>query len=50
MDPAAYLSDIAIKGNINLQALHNGNDLLAKYKEAEKTEGQAIDMSLTPDA
>ena len=50
MDPAAYLSDIAIKGNINLQALHNGNDLLAKYQEAEKTEGQAIDMSLTPDA
>ena len=23
---------------------------MAKYKEAEKTEGQAIDMSLTPDA
>ena len=49
MDPAAYLSDIAIKENINLQLLHNGNDLLAKYQEAEKTEGQAIDMSLTPD-
>ena len=50
MDPAAYLSDIAIKGNINLQALHNGNNLMAKYQEAEKTEGQSIDMSLSPDA
>lgn len=32
MDPAVYLADIAEKGNIKLQALHNGNDLLAKYK------------------
>ena len=32
MDPAAYLADIGQKGNIRLQALHNGNDLLAKYK------------------
>lgn len=32
MDPAVYLADIAQKGNIKLQALHNGNDLLAKYK------------------
>lgn len=30
--PAIYLADIAQKGNIKLQALHNGNDLLAKYK------------------
>lgn len=32
MDPAVYLAEIAEKGNIRLQALHNGNDLLAKYK------------------
>lgn len=32
IDPAIYLADIAQKGNIKLQALHNGNDLLAKYK------------------
>ncbi|MBR5836211.1 MAG: glucosaminidase domain-containing protein [Bacteroidales bacterium] len=50
MDPAAYLSDIAINGNIKLQALHNGDDLLAKYQVAKKTESKAIDMSLSPDA
>ena len=32
IDPAIYLADIAQKGNIKLQALHNGNDLLAKYQ------------------
>ena len=32
MDPAVYLAEIAEKGNIKLQVLHNGNDLLAKYK------------------
>lgn len=32
MDPAAYPAEIGQKGNIKLQALHNGNDLLAKYK------------------
>lgn len=32
MDPAAYLADIARKGNIQVTALYNGNDLLAKYK------------------
>lgn len=32
IDPAIYLADIAQKGNIKVQALHNGNDLLAKYK------------------
>lgn len=32
IDPAAYLAEIGQKGNIPLQALHNGNDLLAKYK------------------
>ncbi len=33
MDPAAYLAEIGQKGNIKLQALHNGNDLLAKIQE-----------------
>lgn len=32
VDPAAYLAEIGQKGNIQLQALHNGNDLLTKYK------------------
>lgn len=32
MDPAAYLAEIGQKGNIKLQTLHNGNDLLAKYQ------------------
>lgn len=32
MDPAAYLAEIGQKGNIKLQALYNGSDLLAKYK------------------
>ena len=32
MDPAVYLAEIAEKGNIKLQVLHTGNDLLAKYK------------------
>lgn len=45
MDPAAYLAEIGQKGNIKLQALHNGNDLLAKYKE----NSSAVDTSLSPD-
>lgn len=32
VDPAIYLAEIAEKGNIETKALHNGNDLLAKYK------------------
>lgn len=36
IDPAAYLTEIAQKGNIKLQVLHNGNDLLARYKGAEE--------------
>ena len=32
IDPAVYLAEIAQKGNIQLQAMHNGTDLLAKYK------------------
>ncbi|MGN1246186.1 MAG: glucosaminidase domain-containing protein, partial [Muribaculaceae bacterium] len=32
IDPALYLAEIAVKGNIALQAQCNGKDLLAKYK------------------
>ena len=32
IDPAAYLAEIAQKGQLKQQMLHNGNDLLAKYK------------------
>ena len=32
IDPAAYLAEIAQKGNIQTTALLNGKDLLAKYK------------------
>ena len=46
MDPAAYLAEIGQKGNIKLQALHNGNDLLAKYK----TDVPSNTESMSPDA
>ena len=46
IDPAAYLADIAQKGNINLQLMHDGNDLLAKYKA---TDGTTIHTGLSPD-
>jgi hypothetical protein len=46
IDPAAYLAEIAQKGKINLQLLHDGKDLLAKYKA---TDGTAIDAGLSPD-
>lgn len=36
IDPAAYLAEMAQKGNIKQQVLHNGNDLLAKYKRTEE--------------
>ena len=32
IDPAAYLAEIAQKGNIQLQAMCNGKDILNKYK------------------
>jgi len=45
VDPASYLAEIAQKGNLKQQALYNGNDLLAKYKE----NSSAVDTSLSPD-
>lgn len=38
-DPAAYLADIAQKGNLQQQALLNGQDLLAKYKSHDPAQG-----------
>lgn len=44
IDPAAYLAEIAQKGNIRLAAMHNGMDLLAKYKE---TDSQNVNAAIT---
>lgn len=46
IDPAAYLADIAPKGKINLQLMHDGKDLLVKYKT---TDGTGIGTNLSPD-
>lgn len=52
MDPAAYLADIARKGNITQTVMHNGADLLAAYRpddsESVETENN-IDTSMSPD-
>ena len=45
VDPASYLAEIAQKGNLKQQALYNGNDRLAKYKD----NGSGVDTSLSPD-
>lgn len=42
IDPAAYLADIAQKGGIRLQTLHDGNDLLAKYKSETPGTGRPL--------
>ena len=47
IDPAVYLAEIAQKGNIRQQALHNGNDLLTKYRDAESVKES---QPLSPDA
>ena len=46
IDPAAYLAEIAQKGNIGLQLMHDGKDLMAKYKAAD---GTSISTTLSPD-
>ena len=46
VDPAAYLAEIARKGNLKQQALHDGNDLLARYKGTEES---AAGKNLSPD-
>lgn len=53
LDPAAYLADIAQKGNIELQALHNGKDIIAQYKvegiSNGKKDDNGINSNLSPD-
>ena len=46
IDPAVYLAEIAQKGNIQLQVMHNGTDLLAKYK----TDMPVSREQMSPDA
>lgn len=48
MDPTAYLAEIAEKGNIRLTAMHDGQNLLAKYKSSNP-DSPVIDMSLSPE-
>ena len=48
MDPAAYLAEIAEKGNIRLTAMHDGQNLLAKYR-SENPDSLVIDTSLSPE-
>ena len=45
VDPASYLAEIAQKGNLKQQALYNGHDLLAKYRD----NCSGVDTSLSPD-
>lgn len=49
IDPAAYLAEIGQKGNIQLQALSNGTDLLAKYKVAVPDKHSSVDTTLSPE-
>lgn len=48
MDPTAYLAEIAEKGNIRLTAMHDGQNLLAKYK-SPNPDSPVIDTSLSPE-
>lgn len=48
MDPAAYLAEIAEKGNIRLTAMHDGQNLLAKYK-SPNPDSPVMDTSLSPE-
>ena len=55
IDPASYLADIAVKGNISQQVLYNGENLLAKYQPAvepvkqDQTETEPVDQNLSPE-
>lgn len=49
MDPAAYLADIARKGNITQTVMHNGTDLLAAYKTSSPESVTDIDTTMSPD-
>lgn len=48
LDPASYLAEIAQKGNIQIQAMYNGQDLLAKYKSQDvNAYGNKEDQSIS---
>lgn len=52
IDPAAYLAEIAAKGNIEVSAMHNGNNLLAKYADQtpqHDTPGEDMAIDETPE-
>lgn len=49
MDPAAYLADIARKGNITQTVMHNGTDLLAAYKTSSPESVTDIDTTMSLD-
>lgn len=50
IDPAAYLAEIAQKGNLQQQALLNGQDLLAKYKTQDPANGNVLAQgNMSPD-
>lgn len=52
VDPAAYLAEIAVKGNIAVTAMHNGMNLLAKYADRipqQDAPGEDIAISETPE-
>lgn len=48
IDPAAYLAEIAAKGNIAVTAMHNGNNLLAKYADQTPQQDAPVeDMAIS---
>lgn len=50
IDPAAYLAEIAQKGNISLQVLSNGKDLTLQYKNTNLSVGDAkLEAAMSPD-
>lgn len=52
IDPAAYLAEIATKGNIAVTVMHNGNNLLDKYADRipqHDTPGEDMTVAETPE-
>lgn len=53
VNPAAYLAEISAKGNIRIEAQHNGKDLLAAYKVTDTStqpQSQSKDEQQTPES
>lgn len=46
IDPAAYLAEIAVKGNIAVTAMHNGKNLLEKYADRIPDVAPGEDMAV----